>query len=157
MNTIRLSEKWTVSHAKDTEGYNICTVKDIRGTAKGQCNGGGYDMAGTSLANCLENVGLNNGLLNVVTPENASYVTDYRKAQGEKFTCNEPNGHVHGSNIIYGTYYTIDTFGYPTVTIDGATGRDNIISVYALVDVEITPLYEARNKSTRTGYIVSTN
>ena len=54
MTTYRLTEKWTLSRGRYTEGYNICTIKDTRGTAKGQCNGGGYDMAGTSLAKALE-------------------------------------------------------------------------------------------------------
>lgn len=40
-----LELKWTISKARDTYGYNICTLKD--GEKKYRCSGGGYDMEGT--------------------------------------------------------------------------------------------------------------
>lgn len=44
-----LSFHWGTSRGRDTYGYAICTLKD-NGEKAGQCNGGGYDMQGTSLA-----------------------------------------------------------------------------------------------------------
>lgn len=42
------SVKWSVSRARDTEGYPVCT---FRGDGiKGRCFGGGYDMIGAALA-----------------------------------------------------------------------------------------------------------
>jgi len=49
MNTY-LNFKWTVSRGRETYGYNICTVKDTRRETNHRCNGGGYDMQGTSFA-----------------------------------------------------------------------------------------------------------
>jgi hypothetical protein len=43
-----LKFKWTVSRARDTYGYNVCTLY-VDGKKVAQCNGGGYDMEGTVL------------------------------------------------------------------------------------------------------------
>jgi len=53
MNTF-LSCKWTVSRGRDTYGYNICTIRDTRRETRHACNGGGYDMQGTSFGNWLQ-------------------------------------------------------------------------------------------------------
>ena len=41
--------KWSISKGYYTYGYNICTCK-ANNLKVGQCNGGGYDMQGVSLA-----------------------------------------------------------------------------------------------------------
>lgn len=48
-----LEFRWTVSKARDTYGYNICSLY-VDGTKVASCNGGGYDMEGTSLGNWVE-------------------------------------------------------------------------------------------------------
>lgn len=48
----RLRFKWTVSRGRDTYGYNICSLY-VDGTKVSACNGGGYDMKGTSFGNWL--------------------------------------------------------------------------------------------------------
>lgn len=48
-----LEFKWTVSRGRDTYGYNICTLR-VDGQKVSSCNGGGYDMKGTSLGNWAE-------------------------------------------------------------------------------------------------------
>lgn len=48
-----LKFKWTVSRGRDTYGYNICSLW-IDGQKVSSCNGGGYDMQGTALANWME-------------------------------------------------------------------------------------------------------
>ena len=47
-----LKFKWTVSRARDTYGYNICTLY-VDGTKATRCNGGGYDMEGTCLGDWI--------------------------------------------------------------------------------------------------------
>lgn len=49
-----LSFKWSVSKARNTYGYNICTLK-INDKKVCQCDGGGYDMNGTCLGIWMEN------------------------------------------------------------------------------------------------------
>lgn len=51
-NFITLEEKWTLSKGRDTYGYNICSLWSHYGKVA-SCNGGGYDMQGTSLAEFL--------------------------------------------------------------------------------------------------------
>lgn len=43
-----LEFKWTVSRGRESYGYNICTLR-VDGQKVSSCNGGGYDMKGTSL------------------------------------------------------------------------------------------------------------
>ena len=43
--------KWTISKARDTQGYNIVTLVD--GDKKYKALGGGYDMQGTVFAHWL--------------------------------------------------------------------------------------------------------
>ena len=47
-----LKFKWTVSRGRDTYGYNICSLF-VDGVKVAACNGGGYDMQGTSLGTWL--------------------------------------------------------------------------------------------------------
>ncbi len=53
MNTFNLHFKWTVSKGVGTYGYNICSLL-VDGVKRGQCNGGGYDMQGSSFAQWIE-------------------------------------------------------------------------------------------------------
>lgn len=53
MTTKALHFKWTISRGRETYGYNICTLL-VDGEKVARCNGGGYDMQGTCLADWLE-------------------------------------------------------------------------------------------------------
>ena len=152
MNTYA-TEIWTLSKGKDTYGYNICTIKDTTTGKKGQCNGGGYDMAGTSLASLLVALELNEYLLKILDPTTCSYFSD---SMTETFINNEPAGHSYPSNVAYGTYYRIDKKGNHSVTVDGATGLTNVIDIYAKAGVWITPTYDKKkNIRQRVGYFIS--
>lgn len=52
-NTKSLRLKWTVSRGRDTYGYNICTLY-VDGVKYTSCNGGGYDMEGTVIAQYIK-------------------------------------------------------------------------------------------------------
>lgn len=54
MSTHIGSLRWTISRARDTEGYNVATLY-IDGRKVGRCNGGGYDLVGTVFAEWLQN------------------------------------------------------------------------------------------------------
>lgn len=49
----QLHFRWTTSRARDTYGYNVCTLL-IAGVKVAACNGGGYDMQGTCLGSWIE-------------------------------------------------------------------------------------------------------
>jgi len=48
MNNFNLKFKWTLSKARDSYNYNVCTLI-VNGEKVSRCNGGGYDMKGTCL------------------------------------------------------------------------------------------------------------
>lgn len=52
---IKLEIKWTVSKSQNTYGYNVCMVNGYNGQQliKASCNGGGYDMLSTSIADAI--------------------------------------------------------------------------------------------------------
>ena len=47
-----LKFKWTISRARDSYGYNICSL-NVNSEKVSSCNGGGYDMKGTALGNWM--------------------------------------------------------------------------------------------------------
>lgn len=57
MNTINqnyLVLSWSTSRGRDTYGYNICRLDDNNTDKRYKCNGGGYDMVGTVVADWLK-------------------------------------------------------------------------------------------------------
>lgn len=51
--SVFLEFKWTTSRARDSYGYNVCTLF-ADGRKVGRCNGGGYDMKGTCLGSYID-------------------------------------------------------------------------------------------------------
>jgi len=51
-NTYSLQTRWGVSRARDTYGYNICSLY-VNRRKVASCNGGGYDMTGTVVGNWI--------------------------------------------------------------------------------------------------------
>lgn len=49
---IHLDFRWGTSRGRDSYGYNICTLY-ADGARVASCNGGGYDMTGTSLGDYI--------------------------------------------------------------------------------------------------------
>ncbi len=47
------SLKWTISRARDTAGYNVCTLY-VDGKKVGRASGGNYDMVGTCFGEYIE-------------------------------------------------------------------------------------------------------
>ena len=53
-NTRKIAKfKWAVSKARDTYGYNVCTLY-VDNKKVARCNGGGYDMEGTCFGRYLQ-------------------------------------------------------------------------------------------------------
>jgi hypothetical protein len=51
--TVVAEERWTISRARDTYGWNVCKLY-VNGQVVAGCNGGGYDMVGTVFGTYLE-------------------------------------------------------------------------------------------------------
>ena len=69
-NSIVLEERWSISKARCSFGYNICSLWH-RGIKVATCNGGGYDMQSTSISNFI-NLYFQDRL-NSITSENFEY------------------------------------------------------------------------------------
>ena len=52
MKRYNLEFKWTTSRARDSYGYNVCTLY-VDNKKVARCNGGGYDMQGTVLGDWI--------------------------------------------------------------------------------------------------------
>jgi hypothetical protein len=76
--------RWTVSRGRDTYGYNICSlfVNDKKVSA---CNGGGYDMKGTSLGNYIARAYADR--LNALKPEDMEAQSHWERAKYPRQLC----------------------------------------------------------------------
>lgn len=120
MNEKHLEIKWTVSKARDSHGYNICTVWD-KTTRYSTC-GGGYDMLGTVFGDWLW-----------------SNYKDKIEATLEPLVWGEPR-HEKG---LYG-YMSVKCEaekGY----LDGACGLDCMLKIAEAIGIDARPIYSARS------------
>ena len=117
-----LKIKWTVSRARDTYGYNICTLTDTRGR-KSRCNGGGYDMVGTVLGDYL-GAWYQDELL-AIKDKAAS---TYDKITGKTIR--------NGSGLYGLTHITINgETSY--LSIDGACGTESVLKIARAAGIEL--------------------
>lgn len=81
-----LEIKWTVSRARDTSGYNVCTLY-VDGRKAARCNGGGYDMKGTVLGNWLASAFADRLLK--LKPEDMPEQSHWQKAETPRRICRD--------------------------------------------------------------------
>lgn len=84
--TTDLHFKWTISRARDTYGYNVCTLH-ADGRKVARCNGGGYDMKGTCLGDFIAKHYADR--LNALTPDDMPENSHGRYFYG--LTFHDPN------------------------------------------------------------------
>jgi hypothetical protein len=88
MKTKTLEIKWTVSRARDTHGYNICTLY-VDGRKAAACNGGGYDMKGTVLGNWLASAFADRLLK--LKPEDMPEQSHWQRVENPRRICRDTN------------------------------------------------------------------
>lgn len=145
-----LTETWTVSRGRETYGYNICTIRAYSSVwektkgvelANASCKGGGYDMAGTSLADCLAALpDVQQALQRLITKETAETFQD---VDG---TYRNPN------TKYYGSFLKADG----TVSLDGGVGTSTVLEIFQAAGVNVTPNYQKKRggKLDRIGWFV---
>jgi hypothetical protein len=121
MKTKQLHFKWTVSRGQNTYGYNICTLL-VDGEKKGQCNGGGYDMKGTSFASWITS-DYQSELLNLFASELEEFKTSEKKWDSSK--------------NFYGTHFSFDKKGNIRVSLDGASGFSSIERIVNAIGIKL--------------------
>ena len=118
METKLLTFKWTVSRGRDTYGYDICSLY-VDDKKVASCNGGGYDMQGTCLANWLQNNYQDRLLKRFADEINSIEDKDYKKntSTGEKW--------FYKSLSFYGGHIIENKGGFK-ISLDGAYGFSSI-------------------------------
>jgi len=133
MTTKQLHFKWTVSRGRDTYGYNICTLL-VDGEKVGKCNGGGYDMQGTSFAQWLQN-NYQHELLQLFSnqlqqlksnPNAESYLSKKQK------TIYTYQTGFYGAHLYHNT-----ATNESRVTLDGACGFESIKQVAEAIGIKL--------------------
>lgn len=83
-----LEFKWTVSRGRETYGYNICTLF-VDGSKVAACNGGGYDMQGTSLGDWVARTYRDR--LMTLTPDEMEEHSHWERAEHPRMLCDDVN------------------------------------------------------------------
>jgi hypothetical protein len=137
-----LTIKWTISRARDTYGWNICTLTDTRGR-KARCGGGGYDMTGTVLGEWLH-AWHQAELMQVRERAHQVYVI------GDRL-------HDTGGDLYGLTWHRPSAESEGWVRIDGAVGIESVRKIARAAGIEVRPNYKqgGRNRGETLGFMVS--
>ena len=138
-----LAFTWSVSRGRDTYGYNIMTITDQATGKKFRCNGGGYDLQGTSFGEWLE--ATYQGRLQAIA---ARAYSSWSKSGGWADTAN------HQGGDLYGMTHETDS---GAVTLDGACGFSSMEKIARAIGLDLERTYVATGKrrGETTGYIVT--
>lgn len=135
MDTTYLRIRWGISRGRLTYGYNICTVIDERTGKRYSCNGGGYDMVGTSFGRWLG---------------------DVKQAELQALADKHGPSAQHRGQVagFYGMYRWEKG---DEVTLDGACGLESIITIAKAVGltIERTFVPTGPNRGNTTGWIIT--
>lgn len=123
------------SKGRETYGYAIVTVHDESTGKRYSCNGGGYDMVGTSLGQWL-----------------ADTHQDELRAIADKYG---PSTEHRGQIADHYGMYRWETDG--PVTLDGACGLESIQRIAREIGLELerTYVHTGPNRGNTTGWIVT--
>lgn len=134
MTTTYLAVRWSVSRGRDTYGYNICTVTDQNTGKRFSCNGGGYDMLGTSFGEWVTEV--HQAALRNISEHAYAY---YDQAGDRQ----------HNEGGLYGMTRQSDG----RVTLDGGCGIDSMTRIAKAAGLELQRTWD--RKGNTTGWIVT--
>jgi hypothetical protein len=123
MRTLTIS--WGTSRGRDTYGYAICRLRDSADNKLYRCNGGGYDMVGTVLAEWL--VANHQDQLRPLADR-----AFYRTGEGLPYSRTEDE-----AGAFYGMTHYVDT---GRVSVDGACGVESVRRIAEAAGVKLTAL-----------------
>ena len=127
--------KWTISRARDTYGYNICTLRDKRGNKLNSNCGGGYDMQGTALGDFI----------------NDHFSDEIKKLSSDDFYgLSHYNPNAKTSKRRFLKRATSNTRTY----VDGGCGFDSMRRILEKIGFQLNWVKKAKNESI---YNLSTN
>ena len=127
MTITALTITWGISRGRDTEGYNICRLRDTSTGWRTRCMGGGYDMQGTVFAAWLQD-NYPGQLLTIADRASATYVRDDAGVIGRERNYND--------DALYGMTLHKDS-ATPAVTLDGACGLSSVERVAEAIGLRV--------------------
>lgn len=147
MTTKQLHFKWTISRGRDTYGYNICTLL-VDGEKVGRCNGGGYDMQGTSFAQWLQEHYQHELKAKFATEINSITDKDYADYSG--YCYKEIKG-------FYGAKISGKEGKELTISLDGGCGMDSIKRIAEAIGITLKWNPESEKYKNHTYYTAIIN
>lgn len=143
METFQLTLHWGTSRGRDTYGYNICSLEDTRTGKRYRCNGGGYDMTGTVVADWLCS-----NYQDRLGPLAAKRAASQYIAPGVRAP--EP------PNALYGLVYYTEEWPKEilrgTASLDGVCGLQSVENVARAIGIRLQ--HTVNRKGHCTGFIV---
>ena len=130
-----LNFKWTTSRARDSYGYNICTLKGFRGNKISSTCGGGYDMKGTVFGDMI----------------NKYFAHELKKLSSKDFyglSHYNPNAKTCKRRFLKRATSNTKTY------VDGGCGFDSMRRILEKIGYKIQFVNETKNSST---YILKSN
>ena len=137
-----LSVAWSVSRGRDTYGYNICTVTDESTGKKYRCNGGGYDLLGTSFGEWLQD----RYQRELVDIKERAHGTWTETTEG-------PWERMYDDAGLYGMGVNYMLDGSVKVTLDGACGESSMRKIADALELNVRAT--VNRKGHVTGYLIS--
>ena len=126
-----LQYKWSVSKGRNTFGYNICTLY-VNGKKAARCNGGGYDMQGTCLAQYMR----------------TRFEKELKGLVGNNGSGDDGTGY-YGLNF-YGpkpAYERHKTYQEgDSISLDGACGHESMVSILNALGYRMKYIFETRKE-----------
>jgi hypothetical protein len=138
-----LAVRWTTSRGRDTYGYNICTVTDQVTGKRYRCNGGGYDMLGTSIGEWLAD----NYQAELLAIKDQAYTRWTETHTG-------PWDQVTNKDGLYGMNYYVTG---NRIVLDGACGISSIETIAKAAGIKLERTYGRGHGGGTTGYVVSSS
>ena len=138
-----LTFNWTTSRARDSYGYNICTLKDYKGEKIASTCGGGYDMKGTVLGEMI----------------NKYFTHELKKLVANSGSMNTPSGfyglsHYNPKAKTHKRRFLKRATSQTQTYVDGGCGFDSMRGILEKIGFKLQFVKETKNSST---YILTSN
>ena len=134
-----LSFKWTTSRARNSYGYNICTLKNSRNEKIASTCGGGYDMKGTALGEMI----------------NKYFPNELKKLVANSGSMDTPGGfyglsHYNPKAKTSKRRFLKRATSYTKTYVDGGCGFDSMRRILEKIGYKIEFVKENKNSCTYT-------
>lgn len=134
METHVLKLNWSKSKARDSYGWTVASLKDIKTGKVYRASGGGYDMRGTVLGEWLNDV-FKEELKTIAPKAMAKFSNKTGLIHREDAF---KGGQYDRDMVFYGTYaYYDDSGNLEKVVIDGSCGQSEVLALAKEIGLDV--------------------